>query len=487
MNNIKSNYYLIGKDNKIYFIDKESLKVIEKIEVEERLKDMFFYDNRLYLVSDINNVINIIEDNKIIDKRYINNNGEINIDLKTKEIYICNTEIIDIYNLKMEKINTIKGFKAAYKIRFDKDFTKVYILDILDNKIKIYSTKTKKLIKTYKDIGETPIDFFIIEKYNLIYILNKGVDGVKFSGKLVGINILDDEANILEFSNGSLFSNMKSNDEFIFICNYGLNRVDVIDIKSMKIYKSIKTTFDIPLYIKLDNENLIAVSEDSLKRCVLDIINLNNMKIEKSLNLYEENIQAKKIYILDENNIIENINKVNIDKESYEKKKYIDHNSNIEIKNIINDKVIIKRVVSEYKGEINFDNLQIKVKGIDKVQNIEFERLEIIKDKTFKKISDEEKYIDVKFEFKIPYNIVCFTKNNEKIYIKGSLLKAENIKMFIGNYKIEDIDFTIKSNAKILSEVIVNENNISMNIIFAINIYGSIEEYLSLNSYIKLL
>ena len=481
MNSIKGNYYLIGKDNKIYFIDKENLKVIDKIEVEERLQNTFFYDNKLYLISDISNVINIIEDNKIIDKVYINNNGEINIDLKTKEIYICNTETIDIYNLKMEKINTIKGFKAAYKIRFNKDFTKVYVLDILDNKIKIYSTKTKKLIKTYKDIGETPVDFLIVEKYNSIYVLNKGVDGLKFLGKLFSINILNDESTIIEFSNGSLFNNMESNDKFIFICNYGLSRIDIIDIKSMKIYKSIKTTFDNPLYIRLDNENLIVVSEDSLKRCILDIISLNEMKIEKSFNLYEENIQAKKICILDENNIIENINKID-----YKENKYIDNND-IKVKNIINDKVIIKRVVSEYKGEINFNKLEIKVKGIEKVQNIEFERVEIIKDKTFKKISSEEKYIDVKFEFKIPYNIVCFTKGHEKIYIKGSLLKSENIKMFIGNYKIEDIDFTIKSNAKILSEIIVNENNISMNIIFAINIYGSIEEYLSLNSYVKLL
>lgn len=474
MNNVESNYYLIGKDNNIYFINKENLDVIDKIEVEERLQNIIFYNNKLYLTSDKNNIINIIENNKIIDKVYINNNGEINIDLKTKEIYICNTETIDIYNLKIEKIETIKGFKAAYKIKFNKEFSKLYVLDVLDNKIKVYNTKTKKLIKTYKDIGETPIDFYIFDNANLIYVLNKGVDGIKLLGKLVTINTLNDEMDIFRFSTGSLFNNMEANNKFIFISNYGLNRIDIIDIKEMKIYKSIKATLDMPVYIKLDGENLIVISEDNLKRCVLDIISLDNMKIEKSFNLYEKNIQAKKICVLNKNNIVEN------------NKKYIEEN-NITSKNIINDKVIIKRVISEYKREIVFNKLEMKVTEINNVENIEFEKWEIIKDKTFKKISDEEKYVDIKFEFKIPYNIVCTTKNNEKKYIKGSLLKSESIKVFLDNYKLEEVDFTIKSNTKILSKPIVSENYIYIDIISIITVYGSVEEYLSLNSYISLL
>lgn len=474
MNNVESNYYLIGKDNNIYFINKENLDVIDKIEVEERLQNIIFYNNKLYLTSDKNNIINIIENNKIIDKVYINNNGEINIDLKTKEIYICNTETIDIYNLKIEKIETIKGFKAAYKIKFNKEFSKLYVLDILDNKIKVYNTKTKKLIKTYKDIGETPIDFYIFDNANLIYVLNKGVEGIKLLGKLVTINTLNDEMDIFRFSTGSLFNNMEANNKFIFISNYGLNRIDIIDIKEMKIYKSIKATLDMPVYIKLDGENLIVISEDNLKRCVLDIISLDNMKIEKSFNLYEKNIQAKKICVLNKNNIVEN------------NKKYIEEN-NITSKNIINDKVIIKRVISEYKREIVFNKLEMKVTEINNVENIEFEKWEIIKDKTFKKISDEEKYVDIKFEFKIPYNIVCTTKNNEKKYIKGSLLKSESIKVFLDNYKLEEVDFTIKSNTKILSKPIVSENYIYIDIISIITVYGSVEEYLSLNSYISLL
>lgn len=474
MNNVESNYYLIGNDNNIYFINKENLDVIDKIEVEERLKNIIFYNNKLYLTSDKNNIINIIENNEIIDKVYINNNGEINIDLKTKEIYICNTETIDIYNLKIEKIDTIKGFKAAYKIKFNKEFSKLYVLDVLDNKIKVYNTKTKKLIKTYKDIGETPIDFYIFDNANLIYVLNKGVEGIKFLGKLVTINTSNDEIDIFEFSTGSLFNNMDANNKFIFISNYGLNRIDIIDTKEMKIYKSIKSTLDMPVYIKLDGENLIVISEDNLKRCVLDIISLDNMKIEKSFNLYEKNIQAKKICVLNKNNIVEN------------NKKYIEEN-NISSKNIINDKVIIKRVISEYKREIVFNKLEMKVTEINNVENIEFERWEIIKDKTFKKISDEEKYVDIKFEFKIPYNIVCTTENNEKKYIKGSLLKSESIKVFLDNYKLEEVDFTIKSNTKILSKPIVSENYMHIDIISIITVYGSVEEYLSLNSYISLL
>lgn len=474
MNNVEDNYYLIGNDNNIYFINKENLDVIDKIEVEERLQNIVFYNNKLYLTSDKNNIINIIENNKIIDKVYINNNGEINIDLKTKEIYICNTETIDIYNLKIEKIETIKGFKAAYKIKFNKDFSKLYVLDVLGDEIKVYNTKTKKLIKTYKDIGETPIDFYIFDNANLIYVLNKGVEGVKFLGKLVTINILNDEVDVFEFPTGSLFNNIDINNKFIFISNYGLNRIDIIDIKDMKIYKSIKSTLDIPICVKLDGENLIIVSEDNLKRCALDIVSLDNMKIEKSFNLYEKNIEVKKIYILNRNNIVEN------------NKKYIEEN-NIISKNIINDKVIIKRVISECKREIVFNKLEMKVKEINSVENIEFERWEIIKDKTFKKISDEEKYVDIKFEFKIPYNIVCTTKNNERKYIRGSLSKSENIKVFLDNYKIEEVDFTIKSNTKILSKPIVSENYIHIDIISVITIYGSVEEYLSLNSYISLL
>ena len=474
MNNVEDNYYLIGNDNNIYFINKENLDVIDKIEVEERLQNIVFYNNKLYLTSDKNNIINIIENNKIIDKVYINNNGEINVDLKTKEIYICNTETIDIYNLKIEKIETIKGFKAAYKIKFNKDFSKLYILDVLGDEIKVYNTKTKKLIKTYKDIGETPIDFYIFDNANLIYVLNRGVDGVKFLGKLVTINTSNDEIDIFEFSTGSLFNSMDSNNKFIFISNYGLNRIDIIDIKEMKIYKSIKSTLDIPVCVKLDGENLIVISEDNLKRCVLDIISLDNMKIEKSFNLYEKNIQAKKIYVLNKDNILEN-NKKNIEE------------NNINFKNIINDKIIIKRVISEYKKEIVFNKLEMKVKEIDNVENIEFERWEIIKDKTFKKISDEDKYVDIKFEFKIPYNIVCTAENNERKYIKGSLLKSESIKVFLDNYKIDEVDFTIKSNTKILSKPIVSENYMHIDIISVITVYGFVEEYLSLNSYINLL
>lgn len=475
MYNIKTNYYLTGKDNIIYIIDKEKLEVIDKVEVDQRLQDIVLYNKKLYAASDRSNTINIIENNKIIDKLYINNNGKININSNTKEIYICNTDCIDIYNLNIEKVKTLKGFRAAYKIEFNKEFTKVYILDILNNEIKVYDVENKNLLKTYKKIGETPIDFFISENENLIYILNKGIDGVKFLGKLFIINILNEEINIIEFPVGSLLNNMEINNKYMYISNYGLKSIDIIDINTLKIVGNIKPTLDIPIYLKRDNESLIVISEDSLGRCVLDIIKIENMKIEKSLNLHEKNIKAKKLEILYEKNELSKI-----EKEQTEEDKYIDSNK------IINDKIIINRVISECKKNIIFNKVEIEIKNLKIIENIEFEKWEIIKDETFKKNSNEKNCIDIKFKFKIPYNIIGFTEKNEKRYIKGSISKVESIRIFLDNYKIEDIEFSIKSNTKILSEPLISEDYMYIDIISIITIYGIIEDYLSLNSYIKL-
>lgn len=476
MYNMKTNYYLSGKDNIIYIIDEESLNIIEKVEVEQRLQDIVFYSNKVYVASDRSNVINIIENNKIVDKLYITNNGKININLKNKEIYICNTDRIDIYNLNIEIIETIKGFRAAYKIEFNEDFSKIYILDILSNEIKVYDIDTKKLVKVYKDIGETPIDFFVLENKNLIYILNKGIDGIKFLGEVVVINIFTEEIIKIEFPKGSLFKNMDLNDEYICISNYGLNRIDIININNLKAYGNIKATLDIPIYAKIDGENLIVISEDNLQGCVLDIIKIDRMKIEKSLNLYEKNIKAKKIDILMGKKELQSINNKEI-----KQKKYINSNE------IINDKIIIKRVFSEFKEEIVFNKVKMEIKNIKIIESVEFERWEIIKENTFKNASNEEKYADIRFEFKIPYNIIGFTENNEKVYIKGSILKSENIKVFLDNYKIEEIDFSIKSNTNMLAEPIISESYMYADIISVIAVYTVIEEYLSLNSYISLL
>lgn len=474
--NIKTNYYLTGKDNIIYIIDKENLEITNEIEIEQRVQDIVFYNNKSYIASDRSNTINIIENNEIIDKLYINNNGKIKINEKSKEIYVCNTDTVDIYNLNIEKIETIKGFKAAYKIEFNKDFTEVYILDILNNEIRVYDIDTKKLIKTYKNIGETPIDFFILESKKLIYVLNKGIDGVKFLGKLVTINILTDEIFIIEFPTGSLFKNMDINDSIICISNYGLNRVDILNIDTFEIYKSIKTSLGSPIYVKIDFENLIIISEDKLEKCVLDIIQMENFKIEKSINLYEKNIKIKKIDILYDK------------KEEKDIKEEIDiKKNNINFNTLINDKVIIKRVLSEYKEEIVFNKIEIGIKNIKVIENINFEKWEIINENTFKKISNENNYMDVRFEFKIPYNLTGFTENNEKVYIKGNIFKNEDIKIFLDNYKIEEIEFTIKSNTDILSEHIISGSYMYTDIISLITIYSVVEEYLSLNSYINLL
>ena len=153
----KSTFYVSNLGtNKISVINGENLSIIDEIKVGPRPFEIALDNkNNIYIATDRNDKVTIIDSvTKDIKTLNIPNNGHVKVDSISQKIFASNIEEVYIYSLKDNRIiNKISGFVAVDSIEISRDGSKLFILDIFQNEVRIYDTESLRLLKIYKNIN----------------------------------------------------------------------------------------------------------------------------------------------------------------------------------------------------------------------------------------------------------------------------------------------------------------------------------------------
>lgn len=517
MNSIKNKtiYYVSNLGtNTISIIDGATWGLIKEIEVGQRPYEIEI-DNKknIYVASDRNdNVIFINNEHKNNKIFNMPNNGHIKVDFELNRIYVSNTEELCVYRLDDgEIIKKIVGFTAIGAIELSKDSSKIFILDIIENEIKIYDTIYFKLIKTYKEIFFCSKYILISNNDRYLYIVGKNIESgnyiysiakvdlnnEKYNGDKkkkdssdwecsdiimkVGLNNVENSK--IKFPIGSIITYLIEGQDYLYAVNKGLSRIDVIDDIKNNITKSLKTTLEYPQRIKLCiNKNyLLATSIDENGKGALDLINIKSGEIERTLNFskgypapYDIEISGdencKDIGIMRNSlNIValENI-MFNIENEEKLYKKL-----DIKLEDNIGSFILAKKIISTYKEKMIFKKEKIQLiseYGVE-IKEINFDKC-VIMEESKSYIRDKRNYIVFKFKFSIPYYINYTTAENENLVLTGKLNGKQKAILYIpDNYSLEELEFQVKSLSRLVSTPYIKENVVICQVISIISTY----------------
>ena len=485
MNNAidKSIFYVSNLgSNKVSIIHGENFDIIDEIKVGPRPFEMVVDNkNNVFIATDRNDKVTIIDSGtRNIKNLYIPNNGHVKVDSTSQKIYVSNTEEIYVYSLKDEKIvDKISGFIAVDGIELNSDGSKLFTLDIFQNEIKVYDTLSLRVIKTYKDIGESPNYIYFGNEERYLYVSNKGINKFGLSGSLVLIDLYTDSISFITLSKGSIINSIDVKGDFLYIVNSGLNKIEIIDLSKKSIIGSINTSLSSPQRIKFLKEfNLLAVtSHDSKGRGVLDIIDIDNQKIINTFNFKEIDSKPYDIVVIQE--------------EVYKEKDIISNDTkNINSINNINEEIqgefiLANKVISTYKEKLIFKQERIELNyenNID-IEEIIFENCKVIEESKNKEyIKNKQNYIILNFEFIIPYYIKCVNNKKEKINIKGNLRGKQKAVLYTPKGESNDFEFTIKSTSEIIYFPYIENNFIKFEVISIISTYLIKEELILIPS-----
>lgn len=477
VNAISKNIFYVSNlgTNKISIINGENLSIIDEIKVGPRPFEIALDNkNNIYIATDRNDKVTIIDSvAKEIKKIHIPNNGHVKVDSISEKIYVSNTEEVYIYGLKEDRIiDKISGFVAVNSIEINKDGSKLFILDIFQNEIKIYDTISLRLLKVYKNIGENPNCFCIGEEERYIYIGNKGISKLGLNGNLVFIDLYSDEISHISFPKGSDITDIDGDLGLLFTVNSGLNRVEIIDTSKNSIIGSLKTSLSNPQKIKSlkDNTLLLSTSKDKEGRGALDLIDIYNKKILNTLMFKDKDSNPYDVAV--------------IQKEIY-KNEDILSNTKPNIEEMEGELILANKVLSTYKEKIIFQQEKVEIINKDKIniEEIRFENCKIIEESKNKEfISNKEDYIILNFEFVIPYYIKSIDSNREILNIKGNLRGKQKAILYISKEEKEDLDFIIKSSSKIMSFPYIKDNFVIFDVSSIISTYVIKEELIFIPS-----
>ncbi|WP_291708901.1 YncE family protein [Clostridium sp.] len=477
MNAINKNTFYVSNigTNKISIINGENLSIIDEIKVGPRPFEIDLDNkNKIYIATDRNDKVTIVDSTtKEIKNLHIPNNGHIKVDSISEKIYVSNTEEVYIYGLKEDRlINKISGFVAVNSIEINRDGSKLFVLDIFQNEIKIYDTVSLRLLRSYKNIGENPNCFCIGEEERYVYIGNKSISKLGLNGNIVVIDLNSDEISHISFPKGSDVTDIKERLGILYIVNSGLNRLEIIDTSKNSIIGSLKTSLSKPRKIKAlkDQTLLLATSKDKDGRGALDLIDIYNKKILNTLMFKDKDSNPYDV--------------VAIQKETYKNEDILSSTmTNIEEKK--GELILANKVLSTYKEKIIFQQEKVEIINGDKItiEEIRFENCKIIEESKNKEfISNKEDYIILNFEFLIPYYIKYIDSNKEILNIKGNLRGKQKAVLYISKEESDDLDFIVKSSSKIMAFPYISSNFIIFDVSSIISTYVIKEELIFIPS-----
>lgn len=473
----KEIYYIanLGK-NTMTIIDGENFSFISELKVGSRPYDIESYNNKLYIAIDRDNTILIVdpieEAKKVIN---IPNNGHIKVDSVFSRIYVSNTEEVNIYDIDtLEFIDKITGFLAIDCISLSRDGNKIFILDIIQNKLVVYDSLSLKIIKEYRELGNCLNDFSLSEDNNYIYISDKITINRKQSSRIIKLNLYSNNITYIELTLGAIITEILEDTNLLYLVNVGLGTIDIVDINKNKLIVSIETTFNKPQRIKIskDKNKLLVTSTDNKGRGALDIIDLEKNKLENMFIFDEVNTIPYDIGIIKEDIYVK------------EEIMYSDFNNKVAINNEVY--ILAKKIISSYEEKIIFqqETLEINTNLNMKVEKISFDKC-IINDesKIINFIENKKRYIKFNFEFNIPYYISCTGVENERLIFKGNLNGKQEAVLYVEDeFELNELEFNIKAFNKLITTPYIKDNLIIFDIVSNIRTYVTKEEILCLPS-----
>jgi hypothetical protein len=416
----------------VSIIDGESFSIIKEIEIGPVPRNIFVDENNnVYIASDRNSKVTLIHDLYDIGKTWnMPNNGNIQVDYIQQKIYVCNTEEVCIYNSGTgEKIATITGFSAADCLRLDREKKKLFILDILQNEIKVYDTIDFHLIRIYKNVGSSPSFMIISADGKYIYITNKGVCKGNHAGS---ISILELESGNVSFVNvqkGSTITALEQYKSVIYAINSGLHRIEVIDLITRKSTAIIMTT--LPelqrLIIADEGKTLLVTSWGDGGKGAIDRIDTINNVILDTLAFKQNNSYPYDIGVVSEFNHQEEI------------ETFILYDSEDKLINKNGTEILARKVLSTYQEKIILPEVITKVNIKDEeilyFEGIIFEQCQMITETKQRKILEHRKdYSIIQYSFFIPYSIELKNNHNHKYVVKGRLEGMQKATLYIPAY-----------------------------------------------------
>lgn len=455
----KTIYYISNVGTgKVSIIDGDSYRIIKEIEVGSRPQNIIVDEkNDIYIASDRNSKVTLI--NNLYDSNktwHMPNNGNIQVDSIAQKIYVCDTEEVSIYNLRSgEKIGCITGFIAADSLELDKNKKRLFVLDILQNEIKVYDTADFHLIKSYKKVGISPNYILIGKDEKYVCIANRGANKGSHNGNVSILDLKSGTISYINLQKGSVITALEQSEILLYAANIGLHRIEVIDIEKRESIATIKTTLPKLQRLRLspDKKTLIVTSRSSDGKGVID-------RIDTSTNVMLDTFTFEQ-----NNNIPYDIGVVTQSKFQLQEESSILMDSEDKLQQENGITILAKKVISTYQEKMIFSDVSIKVSSkeerIINIEEITFQKCEIINETKNRKITENRKeYSILQYNFYIPYCIGWKDEQEQKYILEGRLEGTQKATLYIPAYaEQQGVQFVSNSFTKLMNTpVIINQN-----------------------------
>lgn len=456
MNEMKNEYIFIScvEENSVKVIDANTGMQIESIKVADRPFDIKkSMENKLYVACDRSEQVEIIDLLSFKkDSINISNNGVMDIDEENSLMYISDGMNIILYNLKNKKIiNTVNSGLGIEYIFVEKQGTKLFAIDSILNQLNIYNKNNLELIISINNLGLRPRSILALEEFDYVFIANEGIEN---EGRGSGITIVDlrnYEVKLLEFPKGSAITSLASRGNILYAVNRSLKRIEMINIITMQVFKSIEIDNKIPEMVEINSGNtkLYIVEEDDNDNELIEIIDLHNCKSRRTTIVGNKNIKSRCIISV----FIEH---------DYSSKDFLclSKTASYDLKPM---SILVKRIFASYKQKMCVTDVTCEIKdGASEYsfENIIFKNAFIIEGSLKMDIlKDNHENCRVKFTLRIPYSITLKENNMSTRCIEGFLDEKKDLVMRMPETQnVNDYEIIIKSKGELLNSPKVYKN-----------------------------
>ncbi|MBU3184529.1 YncE family protein [Clostridium estertheticum] len=464
----RKNFYFVSniKTGTLTIIDGLCNTILKEITVGKRPNKLVIKDNNtIGIACDVSNTISFVNCKSCeIKEHFISNNGNLLIDKTNQKIYVSDTSEVTIYDVNLDKIiNRIRGFSAIIDIKLNSDGTKLYVLDTLLKKLRIYSTDTYTLINSIENVGVNPICLLISKDDKTAYVSTK-IDILK----------IDIDSNIITkliLPKGSLINGMILKGNILFASNTGLNRIELINIHTNKSYNYILTSRAEPtgLFITDDNTKLLITNRSCDDYGGIDIIDLKSNCLISSILMNTINSQPYDII------------SVNLPF-TYDQPVAIT-NLNPDSKQIT---ILAKRIFASYNENIRFPiisyNLPKEINSAYIYKCTKFEQGVIVPSSECRRyIPSASEFSSIKFIARVNY-IIYYLKNNINKCINGFFEKPIDVLLDIPkDLNLNEFELNIKTTTKFINNPEFSNNVLSFGVssLMELKVIGEAEIYLN--------
>lgn len=400
-------------NNTIYIADIEKNNIFKSIELPFKPLSLAAFNNcRIYVGSDKKGIAIISTIDNEVKIKNISNNGNIVLDDVNKRMYISDISRVLIYDMDGDtRLGEIKGFKIVDNLQVDKKGERLFILDLFTRELKIYDTVTLKLISNIKNVGVKP-NFLIIDEDNgKCYIANKG-DVYGNSGNVSVIDISDNSIIHIDLPINSSITYLALKNNFLYACNIGLNRIEVIDIRTNKRVKHISKDYFNPqsIFLTTNKEKFIIINKKTNGNGEMCIVDTLSNSITSTIPICSDNIIPYGIAFIFNNT-------------KEEKHKNNEVEQIVEMCEEEKVSISVKKIFNNYEEKIHFEKVIADIPndyiGRFVLEDIKFSRGFIVHGtEEITPTIDKINFFKVNFLLKIPYMIKFKDDKNESIIIK---------------------------------------------------------------------